>query len=151
VVVTSDPARPVHVNREEAEGCSCQSGRPCSPSRPWSWSPAAGARPPALAPPPLPTAASGQGVHVSLTDFKIAPADIAVPGGAATLNVSNDGKTPHNLAIRDQSGKVVGHTDDLRPGQAAVLTVTLPVGTYTTFCSLPGHESLGMRGTLMVP
>ncbi|PZR99157.1 MAG: hypothetical protein DLM67_04445 [Candidatus Nephthysia bennettiae] len=23
-------------------------------------------------------------------------------------------------------------------------------GTYATYCSLPGHESLGMRGTLVV-
>ena len=39
---------------------------------------------------------------------------------------------------------------DLREGETAVLTGTLDPGTYVMFCSLPGHESLGTKGTLIV-
>jgi uncharacterized cupredoxin-like copper-binding protein len=44
----------------------------------------------------------------------------------------------------------VGHTRTLDPGQPAALALDLAAGTYTTFCSLPGHESLGMRGMVTV-
>ena len=39
---------------------------------------------------------------------------------------------------------------DLDPGQLATLALQLGAGTYTTFCSLAGHESLGMHGTVTV-
>ena len=61
------------------------------------------------------------------------------------------GPTPHNFTIRDDAGTILGATQDLSTGETAVLTVTFPVaGTYITFCSLPGHESLGVKGTLVV-
>jgi uncharacterized cupredoxin-like copper-binding protein len=66
------------------------------------------------------------------------------------LEVSNEGKTPHNLSIQDPSGKLVAHTADLKPGQSTRLPVQLSPGTYTTLCSLPGHASLGMKGALLV-
>jgi uncharacterized cupredoxin-like copper-binding protein len=98
---------------------------------------------------PRPTAPDGA-IKVSLTDFAITPATLAAKAGSVVFYVTNDGKTPHNLALFDSTKKDAGHTADLSPGQAAVLTVTLVAGSFHIDCSLPGHESLGMSGTLTV-
>jgi uncharacterized cupredoxin-like copper-binding protein len=45
---------------------------------------------------------------------------------------------------------VVGATKDLKTGAAETLTVKVSPGSYVLFCSLPGHESLGIKGTLTV-
>jgi uncharacterized cupredoxin-like copper-binding protein len=87
-------------------------------------------------------------VHV--LDFRIEPAALTIKGTAVTLFVTNDGPTVHNVTIRDAAGKVLLGTPDLRPGESAVLSGTLQPGTYVTFCSLPGHESLGTKGSLVV-
>ena len=96
-----------------------------------------------------PTAPEGA-IKVSLTDFAITPATLTAKAGSVVFFVSNDGRTPHNLSLFDSTKKDAGHTADLNPGQAAVLTVTLAAGSYHINCSLPGHESLGMSGTLTV-
>jgi plastocyanin len=90
-------------------------------------------------------------VPVTLADFTVTPGDIQVQGTTVSFGVVNDGPTPHNLTIRDDAGTVLGATPDLSQGEHATLTLTLPAaGTYITFCSLPGHESLGLKGTLVV-
>ena len=45
-------------------------------------------------------------------------------------------------------------TPPKRPGQCdggtKTLTMTLAPGTYTYYCSVPGHRQAGMQGTLTV-
>ncbi len=96
-----------------------------------------------------PTAPDGA-IKVSLTDFAITPATLTAKAGSVVFFVTNDGKTPHNLTLLDSAKKDAGHTADLSPGKTAVLTVTLAAGSYHIDCSLPGHESLGMSGTVAV-
>ena len=86
---------------------------------------------------------------VRVLDFKILPVSVTVKSTFA-LFITNDGPTIHNVTIRDGGGKVLMGTADLRPGESAVLSGTLPAGSYVTFCSLPGHESLGTKGSLSV-
>jgi uncharacterized cupredoxin-like copper-binding protein len=52
--------------------------------------------------------------------------------------------------VRDASGTVLAHTANLEPGEHATLQVDLAPGTYVDFCQEPGHESLGMKGSLKV-
>jgi uncharacterized cupredoxin-like copper-binding protein len=90
-------------------------------------------------------------IPVTLADFTVTPADLVVAGSTVSFDVVNDGPTPHNLAIRDAAGTLLGTTRDLSQGETETLTVTLPgPGDYITFCTLPGHESLGLKGTLTV-
>ena len=100
--------------------------------------------------PSPPASPSGQRVQVALTDFQITPAHISVHQGAVVFQVTNRGKTPHNLTLRTPAGSIAGRTPDLAPGRSAALPLDLAAGTYTSFCSLPGHESLGMRETVTV-
>jgi len=85
-------------------------------------------------------------VAVELAEFSIAPKDIVVaPGGS--LTVRNAGAIEHDLAV---VGTNVA-TTLLRPGETETLSIgALAPGTYTVICTIPGHESGGMVGTLAV-
>jgi plastocyanin len=101
---------------------------------------------------PMPSAPAeiGQTTIVRLADFRIEP-DAVVSGPDIEIDVVNDGPTPHTLTVRGgPSGSILLTTPELRPGTEVRLTGHLDPGTYTMFCALPGHESLGMRGTLVV-
>jgi plastocyanin len=99
--------------------------------------------------PSVEPSAAIDGQAVAVKDFTIEPLELT-SGPDVALAVTNEGPTPHNLTIRDDAGEVLGATPDLSEGDAATLTVELAPGSYVMFCSLGGHESLGMRGTLTV-
>jgi len=110
---------------------------------------------PSIVPMPSPMASltpdAMAAIPVTLADFTVTPTDLVVAGTTVSFDVVNDGPTPHNLTIRDAAGTVLGATPDLSRGERATLTLTLPAaGSYITYCSLPGHESLGLKGTLTV-
>ena len=97
-----------------------------------------------------PSIGASGAIDVHVADFKITPAQLEFRGSTITLHVTNDGPTVHNVSIRDGSGKVLIHTKDLRPGESETISGQVPAGNLITFCSLPGHESLGTKGTLVV-
>ncbi len=69
--------------------------------------------------------------------------------GTVTIDFENQSSIPHNVTVADSAGKVVGSTPTFKGGSMAV-TVKLTKGTYTYFCTVPGHEQAGMKGTLTV-
>jgi len=87
-------------------------------------------------------------IHVR--DFTLDPLAITSTGGSVALAVTNDGPTVHNVTIRTASGTIIAATKDLEPGTSENLSTKLRPGAYILFCSLPGHESLGIKGTLTV-
>ena len=97
-----------------------------------------------------PISADADAIAVSVMDFMIQPSDLEVAGPTITIAVTNDGPTPHNLTVRDEGGEAVMGTEDLSVRDTATVTGQLEPGDYTIFCSLSGHESLGMSGTLTV-
>jgi plastocyanin len=99
---------------------------------------------------PSADAPSAEALSVSVVDFMIDPSALEVTGSTVTIDVTNEGPTPHNLTVRDEAGEVVMATEDLSVGGTETITAELEPGEYTTFCSLAGHESLGMVGTLTV-
>ena len=111
--------------------------------------PAVSSAPAAATSAPTAPAPAAGAVTVKLSDFKIDPAAVSVKSGSS-VTVKNDGPTPHNLAIKDASGKTLATTPDLKPGETMNLAITLAPGSYTQFCSLAGHESLGMKGAFTV-
>ncbi|MGH2417765.1 MAG: cupredoxin domain-containing protein [Candidatus Limnocylindria bacterium] len=98
----------------------------------------------------IPSATESATIAINLMDFMIDPSDIEVAGPTATIEVTSEGPTPHNLTIRDASDEVVAGTADLSTGDTETITAELEPGEYTIFCALAGHESLGMSGTLTV-
>lgn len=78
----------------------------------------------------------------------IDPDEVTASGPTVTFDITNDGPTPHNFTVRNEADEVVMATADLSVGDTETIGVELEPGIYTIFCSLAGHESLGMSGTL---
>jgi FtsP/CotA-like multicopper oxidase with cupredoxin domain len=87
--------------------------------------------------------------EVSLTEFAIAPDVIHAPAARdLTFHVTNDGSAPHTFAV--DTGNGVEATRELQAGDTQTLEVPgLAAGTYRIFCTIAGHEDLGMSGSLM--
>jgi uncharacterized cupredoxin-like copper-binding protein len=69
--------------------------------------------------------------------------------GTDTISFDNVQAQEHDVKIEDSSGAEVGGTDLVASGTATA-TVDLQPGSYTFFCSVPGHREAGMEGTLTV-
>jgi plastocyanin len=69
--------------------------------------------------------------------------------GTVTIDFTNASSVEHNVTIA-QGGKVLGATPTFSGGSKS-LTLTLGPGTYTFYCSVPGHRQAGMEGTLKIP
>jgi plastocyanin len=68
--------------------------------------------------------------------------------GKVTITMANMSPVEHNVTIAEGS-KVLGATPTFVGGSKTV-TVTLKPGTYSFYCSVPGHRQAGMEGTLTV-
>lgn len=97
-----------------------------------------------------PAASAAAGTAIEVRDFELDPGELSVKAGTVTLAVTNSGPTPHNVKIRDGDGNVLFGTADLLEGDSESVAGNLEPGEYVMFCSLPGHESLGIKGTLTV-
>jgi plastocyanin len=73
----------------------------------------------------------------------------ASKAGPVTIDFTNDSPVGHDVHISDSSGKDLGGTKVIT-GTSTTATVDLKSGKYTFFCSVPGHEQAGMKGTLVV-
>jgi uncharacterized cupredoxin-like copper-binding protein len=69
--------------------------------------------------------------------------------GPVSIEFNNPQELQHDVAIEDSGGEVLGETE-LVAGGSATTTVNLKPGTYTFFCTVPGHREAGMEGTLTV-
>jgi uncharacterized cupredoxin-like copper-binding protein len=83
---------------------------------------------------------------VSETEFKITTDLTSFKAGQITFVAKNDGKIPHDLAVKGTSDK----TNEIPPGGTAELKVTLKPGKYELYCTIPGHEQAGMKLTITV-
>ena len=75
--------------------------------------------------------------------------EITTKAGKDTIKFTNESPVPHDVKIEDSSGKEIGGTEVISEGSDTA-EVELKPGTYTYFCSIPGHRQAGMEGTLVV-
>jgi plastocyanin len=75
--------------------------------------------------------------------------DVSAKAGSVAISFDNKQPLQHDVKIEDSSGQELGGTDLVSSGTATA-TVDLQPGTYTFFCSVPGHREAGMEGTLTV-
>ena len=81
--------------------------------------------------------------------LKFEQSTVTTNAGPVKIDFTNKSPVGHDVKIADSSGKELGGTD-LVTGGSATATVDLQPGNYTFFCSVPGHEEAGMKGTLSV-
>jgi len=78
----------------------------------------------------------------------VASEAVASPG-KMKLELDNPQTQPHDLTIKDSSGKKIEQTYYLSE-MAEAVDVDLKPGEYTFYCSMRGHRKEGMEGTLTV-
>jgi plastocyanin len=69
--------------------------------------------------------------------------------GKVTIDFTNPQPLMHDVAIEDSSGKTIAQTSTIAEGSDST-TAELKPGTYTFYCTVPGHREAGMEGTLTV-
>jgi plastocyanin len=90
-------------------------------------------------------------ITVKMTDYKFNPGSINAPSGSVVFYLVNSGSVAHDLVIRDSSKKQIASSELVSAGDSKVFSVSnIAAGTYEIFCSQPGHEALGMKGTLTI-
>jgi len=75
--------------------------------------------------------------------------ELSAKPGKVQVDFTNDSPIPHDVKFEDSNGKEIGGTDVIT-GESATAEIDVKPGTYTFFCSVPGHEAAGMKGTLTV-
>jgi len=74
--------------------------------------------------------------------------ELKAKAGTVTITLKNNAPLEHNVTIAKGS-QVLGATPTFLAGSRK-LTLKLTPGTYTFYCSVPGHRQAGMEGTLSV-
>jgi plastocyanin len=73
---------------------------------------------------------------------------LSAKAGKVTITMTNMASLEHNVTVA-QGSTVLGATPTFKGG-SRTLTLSLKPGTYTFYCSVPGHRQAGMEGTLKV-
>ncbi len=82
--------------------------------------------------------------------LKYTKSTLSAKAGKVTIAFSNSSPLAHNFTLQQgTNGKILGATPTFQGG-TKTLTVDLKPGTYTFFCTVPGHRMAGMVGTLTV-
>jgi plastocyanin len=100
---------------------------------------------------------SGGKAEASATTLKLAADATALAfdkdsltakAGKVTIDFDNPSPIPHNVVI-EEDGKELAGFEPVAEGEKAA-SADLKAGTYTYYCSVPGHRESGMEGTLTV-
>jgi uncharacterized cupredoxin-like copper-binding protein len=73
--------------------------------------------------------------------------------GTLHFNIYNTDQDPHTFAIANAEGQQLTGAVNIPAGQPSTpvtVTVNLPPGTYTLYCTLPMHAADGMETTIVV-
>jgi len=82
--------------------------------------------------------------------LKFTKSTLTARAGTVTISFTNSSPLAHNLTVQQgTNGPVLGATPTFMGG-TKTLKLTLKAGTYTYYCSVPGHRAAGMQGTLTV-
>jgi nitrite reductase (NO-forming) len=83
-------------------------------------------------------------LHASIAEG-FTPSMLQIPEGGGTVEIVNDEAIPHDFTIDELGIKVA-----LDANATVDVKIDAPAGTYTFYCSIPGHREAGMEGTLVV-
>lgn len=87
-------------------------------------------------------------VLVGTASFDFQPSQVEAAAGTVSVALTSEGG-PHTFTLELEEGddtvaQVFG------PGETDVGETELEAGTYTFYCTIPGHREEGMEGTLTV-
>jgi plastocyanin len=86
-------------------------------------------------------------IQASPSELAYVPNTLSAPAGRIIIRMTNPSQLQHSIALAVAGvtpGPVVGN------GGVSEVVATLAPGTYTFYCTVPGHRQAGMTGTLTV-
>lgn len=92
-------------------------------------------------------AATVLSIEASPSELAFIPNTLSAPAGRIMIRMTNPSQLQHSVALAVAGvtpGAVVGY------GGVSEVVATLAPGTYTYYCTVPGHRQAGMTGTLTV-
>jgi plastocyanin len=94
--------------------------------------------------------ASGGALELEASETALAydTTELSAQAGEVTIDFKNPSPTEHNVVI-EQNGKELAGFEPIAEGEESE-TANLKPGSYTFYCSVPGHREAGMEGTLTV-
>jgi plastocyanin len=87
-------------------------------------------------------------IPIASSGFAFTTSTATASAGTVTLRAVNPQGVSHDISIKGNGVDAKGN--QVSNGGASTVTVTLQPGTYEYYCSVPGHEQAGMKGTLTV-
>ncbi len=101
---------------------------------------------------PAGAAATGPGGTLALaadpTDIAYDTTSLTSKPGKVTIDFDNPSALEHDVAI-EADGKEIAGSELIAESKTSVSTELTP-GTYTFYCTVPGHREAGMEGELVV-
>jgi uncharacterized cupredoxin-like copper-binding protein len=88
-------------------------------------------------------------IDVAASGLAFVTTSATASAGPVVIRSMNPQSTGHDIALK---GNGVDETGDIvSDGGVSTITIAdLQPGSYTFYCSVPGHEQAGMKGTLTV-
>jgi outer membrane protein assembly factor BamB len=81
--------------------------------------------------------------------LKFTESQIKAKPGSDTITFTNNSPIEHDVVVVNSNNKILGQTPIFVKGTKS-FKATLPAGTYTFYCSVPGHRQAGMEGKLTI-
>jgi plastocyanin len=75
---------------------------------------------------------------------------LSAKAGNVTIAFDNSAAISHDVAVEDSAGNDLGTSDLIAESNTSLVLKNLKPGTYTYYCTVPGHKDAGMEGTLTV-
>jgi len=75
---------------------------------------------------------------------------LSAKAGNLTIDFSNPASITHDVAVDDSGGNEIGKSDLIAQDTTTLVLENVRPGSYTFYCTVPGHEEAGMEGTLTV-
>jgi plastocyanin len=83
------------------------------------------------------------------TDLAYDTTSLTSKPGKVTIDFTNPSALEHDVAIEGEEGQEIAGSELIAESKTSVSAELAP-GTYTFFCTVPGHREAGMEGTLTV-
>lgn len=80
--------------------------------------------------------------------LEFSPTEVTAPAGEITVELECGEGVNHDFTVEGEGGDEP--VAECAAGENGTGTVSLDAGTYTFYCSVPGHREAGMEGTLTV-
>jgi plastocyanin len=155
VITSSTPAKAAGSGSAASISTPSPAGAESQPAAPAATSTPAAAPKATTGTPAPPSSPAGRQVTTTLQlaanpegNLSYNTKTLSAKAGTVTITMTNSSPLEHNVTIASGS-TVIGATPTFTGG-ARTLNLKLKPGTYTFYCSVPGHRQAGMEGTLTV-